>query len=63
MVAGPRVARMRVLDTADASKKVRHYASDDAAELPDTVTAGEAFVSVDARPAPSRKTEEHGRVA
>jgi hypothetical protein len=61
-------AGMRVLETADASKKVRHHASEEVRELPDTVT-GDASVSVDAppqtkpRPAPSRKTGEHERFA
>jgi hypothetical protein len=59
---------MRVLETADASKKVRNQASDEVRELPDTVTAGDASVSLDApppktRPAPSRKTEERERIA
>jgi hypothetical protein len=61
-------AGIRVLETADASKKIRYHASEDVRELPDTVT-GDASVSLDAppqcklRPAPSRKTEELERVA
>lgn len=60
---------MRVLETADASKKVRHHASEEAQELPDTVTAGDASVSLDAPPpsqprrATSRKTEERENLA
>jgi len=58
---------MRVLETADARKKVRHQASEELPELPDTVTAGDASVSLDAapqsQPAPSGKTEKRKRIA
>ena len=62
-------AGMRVLETADASKKIGHHASEEVRELPDTVTSGDASVSLDAppqckpRPAASRKIEERERVA
>jgi hypothetical protein len=60
-------AGMRVLETADASKKVRHHASEEVPKLPDTVTAGDASVSLDAapqsQPAPSGKTKERKDVA
>jgi hypothetical protein len=62
-------AGMRVLETADTSKKIRDHAFEEVRQLPDTVTSGDACVSLDApqqckpRPAPSRKTEERERVA
>ena len=59
---------MRVLETADASKKDRHQAAEEARELPDTVTAGEASVSLDTPPSrprlvPTATTEERERAA
>jgi hypothetical protein len=58
-------AGMRVLETADASEKVRHHAAEEAHELPDTVTAGEASVSLDTQPrlVPTATTEECERIA
>jgi len=58
---GEMAAGMRVLETADASKKVQHPAAEEAEVLPDTVTAGEASVTLD--PAPSRKAGERERLA
>ena len=62
-------AGTRVLETADASKKVLDPASEEVQELPDTVTARDGGVSLDApppsqpRPAPTRTTEERERLA
>jgi hypothetical protein len=68
LFGGEMAAAMRVLETADASKKeVRHHASEEVPELPDTVTAGDASVSLDppppSQPAPSGETGERKRIA
>ena len=60
---------MQVLESADASEKIRHHPAEELWRLPDTVTSGDAFVSLDSPgpskplPAPFRKHEERERVA
>jgi hypothetical protein len=62
LFGGEMAAGMRVLETADASKKIRHHPSEELWRLPDTVTAGDASVSLDA-PSRCRTTEELEHVA